>query len=346
MRRQYLILGGLIVTLLVWSLSPVLGVDSYIREAKTEDKTREPLVREGFLGKISPEQEKNWLERINQEAEKKRIPPVDAKVDRVWKAIPGYNGWEVDVDKTFQLVKKLPADSEIPFVYRETSPKVSLEDLGSEPIYKGNPNKPMAALMINVAWGDEFLPKMLDILNKENVHATFFFDGTWLNGHVDTAKLIGSYGHELSNHAYSHKNMSQLSRARATEEISKTERLLKEKLGVTNTWFAPPSGDFDKETVEIARELHLKTVLWTLDTVDWKNPSPDSVVKKIKTQVEPGSLILMHPTKSSSEALEGMIKEIKQKGLALGTVSEVLSPSRVPVVKATQGFLPLSSELT
>lgn len=84
----------------------------------------------------------------------------------------------------------------------------------------------------------------------------------------------------MENHAYTHPNMSTLSRARATAEIEKTKSLLKESLGVTNTWFAPPSGDFDQETVDIAASLGLKTVLWTLDTVDWRNPSQNPLSPK------------------------------------------------------------------
>ncbi|MNV64315.1 Bifunctional xylanase/deacetylase precursor [compost metagenome] len=112
-------------------------------------------------------------------------------------------------------------------------------------------------------------------------------------------------------------------------EIEKTKSLLKSSLGVENRWFAPPSGDYDQETVEIARELGLKTVLWTVDTVDWRNPSPDSVIAKITTKAEPGTLVLMHPTNASSKALRGMIRGIRAKGLTLGTVSETLSSERV-----------------
>lgn len=136
-------------------------------------------------------------------------------------------------------------------------------------------------------------------------------------------------GHEMENHAYTHPNMSTLSRARATAEIQKTQMLLKESLGVTNQWFAPPSGDFDQETVEIAAALGLKTVLWTLDTVDWRKPSPESVVAKISAKAEPGTLVLMHPTASTSKALRGMIRAVKAKGLRLGTVSQTLSPDRI-----------------
>lgn len=282
---------------------------------------------------LSPMKSEQLLKTIQEEAEKRKEPPVDAKLDRVWKAIPGYNGIEVDIEKTWALAQKRGLDQGIPFVYREVPPAVRLEDLGAQPIYKGNPRKPMVSLMINVAWGNEYIGPMLDVLEKENVRATFFFDGSWLSKNIETAKLIREKGHELSNHAYSHKNMSQLGREETVREIGRTQQLLKDELGVDNRLFAPPSGDYSDLTVKVAHEMKLKTILWTLDTVDWMKPTSDSIVRKISARVEPGSLILMHPTASSSGALEGMIREIRRKGLALGTVSELISPNRVPKVE-------------
>lgn len=269
------------------------------------------------------------LAKIREEAEKQRIEPIDAVVDRVWKAIPGYNGREVDIERTYEKAKLLPEGANIEYVYRELRPKVNLEDLGPQPIYRGNPNKPMAALMINVAWGNEYLVPMLDTLDQQKVKATFFLDGSWLKKNGDLAAEIKRRGHQIENHAYSHPNMSQLEQTRARLEISKTKELLKEKLGVENRWFAPPSGDYNMQTVKLAAEQGLKTVLWTVDTVDWKNPPATSIVSKISSKVEPGSLILMHPTASSRDALEGMIQGIRSKGLVLGTVEQTLSPDRV-----------------
>lgn len=214
-------------------------------------------------------------------------------------------------------------------MYRQIEPKVSLNELGAEPIYRGNPAKPMVSLMINVAWGNQYIVPMLDILDEENVKVTFFLDGSWLSKNPELATEMLKRGHEMENHAYTHPNMSTLSRARATVEIEKTQKLLKESLGVTNKWFAPPSGDFDQETVEIASSLGLKTVLWTVDTVDWRNPSPESIVAKITSKAEAGTLVLMHPTASSSKALKAMIRGIKAKGLQLGTVSQTLSAERL-----------------
>lgn len=268
------------------------------------------------------------LETITQEAEKRRIAPINAKVDSVWKAIPGYNGLEVDIEETLKLAQHQLTSNKISYVMKEVEPSIQLDDLGPYPVYKGNPKKPMVSIMINVAWGNEFLPTILETLRKENVHATFFFDGSWLKKNTEMAKTIQKEGHELSNHAYSHKDMRTISRSKAVEEISKTEDLLK-LLGVKNTLFAPPSGYFNQETIQVASEFKLQTVLWTFDTIDWKNPGASRIIERLSTNVEPGTLILMHPTVSSRDALPGMISLIKKKGYTLGTVSELLSSKRI-----------------
>jgi probable sporulation protein (polysaccharide deacetylase family) len=333
--------ASLVMLLVAWGLFATLGIDDYIGQVRQNLQSNRYISHNAQIDRPVSEALQqlpffnydDWVERIKREAEIKRIAPIDAKLDRVWKAIPGYNGLEADLEKTIQLSHFSASEEPIHFVYKEVKPKVNLEDLGPYPIYKGNPQKPMVSLMINVAWGNEFIPAMLKVLNKENVHATFFFDGSWLQQNLDVAKQIGLEGHELSNHAYSHKNMSQLSRKDVIAEISKTQRLLTEKLGVNNTLFAPPSGDFNEQTVQIAHELHLKTVLWTIDTVDWTQPDSGWVVRKVAKSLEPGAMILMHPTLASSSALEAMIKEIKQRGFVLGTVSELLSTDRVSALQ-------------
>ncbi len=271
--------------------------------------------------------DRELLQRIMQQAEAQNESAVNAKLDPVWKAIPGYNGIQVDVEQTFKLTKATGDDIE--WVYTEVEPVVQLQDLGAHPVYKGNPRKPMAAFMINVAWGNEYVPVMLETLRKHNAAATFFLDGSWLENNEQLAKQIIEEGHEVSNHAYSHPNMSQLSRQQAAAQIQKTEALLA-RLGVKNKLFAPPSGDYNQQTVDIAAEYGLVTVLWTIDTVDWKNPTPSSIVRKIASRIEPGAMILMHPTLSSSQALDQLIKEVHSQSLMLGTVSDLLSSERIP----------------
>ena len=73
----------------------------------------------------------------------------------------------------------------------------------------------------------------------------------------------------------------------------------------------------------------MKTILWTVDTVDWKKPAPSEMVRRVVSKVENGSMILMHPTEPVAQGLGSMITEIKAKGLQLGTVSDLMSEKRI-----------------
>ncbi|GIO41866.1 polysaccharide deacetylase family protein [Paenibacillus apis] len=320
-RKKFgIILASIGIILLVGHLT---GVRSYV----TGDRLGPG--RDAFSRFADTQGEEQLRIRITEEAAKRRIEPINAVVDRVWKAIPGYNGREVDIERTYQQARVQPPGTPITYIYKDIEPKVSLDDLGAQPIYRGNSSKPMAALMINVAWGNEYITPMLDVLEAEGVKATFFFDGSWLKKNTELAKEIQKRGHQLENHAYSHPNMSQLGDDQARLEISKTKELLKETLGVQNRWFAPPSGDFNDRTVKLAAEQGLKTVLWTVDTIDWRKPPADTIISRVEAKVGPGSLILMHPTASTRDALQGIIKTIRSKGLQPGTVEETLSSDRL-----------------
>ncbi|NQX46226.1 polysaccharide deacetylase family protein [Paenibacillus tritici] len=310
-------------------IAVVIGIGSTNGPVKEMIAGLKPPADVAVMSYATAQSEDELRAQITRRAKELNAAPVDAVVDRVWKAIPGYNGLEVDVEATYRNALLRGPTENLKLMYRQIKPKISLNDLGAQPIYRGNPAKPMVSLMINVAWGNEYIGPMLDILDAEKVKVTFFLDGSWLSHNKELAAEMLKRGHEVENHAYTHPKMSALSRARATAEIEKTQKLLKESLGVTNIWFAPPSGDFNQQTVEIAASLGLKTVLWTLDTVDWRHPSPESIIAKISSKAEPGTLVLMHPTASSSKALRGMIRGIRAKGLQLGTVSQTLSPERI-----------------
>ena len=214
-------------------------------------------------------------------------------------------------------------------VYEEIPPNIHLEDLESEPIYRGNPQKPMVAFLINVAWGNEYIPEILKVLNEHQTKATFFFDGSWVKKNPDLAKMIKEAGHEIGNHAYSHPDLKQRSVAQTKEELQKTNDVIKATLGITPIWFAPPSGSFNEATIQVADQLDMKTILWTVDTVDWRKPATSEMVRRVVSKVENGSMVLMHPTKPTAEGMERMITDIKAKGLQLGTVSDLLSEKRV-----------------
>ena len=268
-------------------------------------------------------------QKIEAYNEQFKIEPIDAKVDRIWKAMPGYNGLGVNIKASYKKMKKSGKFDKNKVIYKEIPPNVHLEDLDPEPIYRGNPQKPMVAFLINVAWGNEYIPEILKVLNDHQIKATFFFDGSWVKKNPDLAKAIKDAGHEIGNHAYSHPNLQQSSEAETMVELKKTNDVIKATLGITPKWFAPPSGSFNKVTIQVANRLDMKTILWTVDTVDWRKPATSEMVKRVVSKVENGSMVLMHPTRPTAEGMERMITDIKAKGLQLGTVSDLLSEKRV-----------------
>lgn len=321
MRVAGLILSAVFVVFIVQS-PPVI---SYITSVKKGNDV--PVF-------MQTDEARRIREQVKREAPKHYIKPVDARIDRVWRAIPGLNGREVDVEATVEKTLKQKNKKKIAWVYREIPPQKSLEDLGIEPIYRGNEQKKSAALMVNVAWGTEHLPAMLKILAQEKVKATFFLDGSWLSKHPEEAKKIVQAGHEIGNHAYSHPLMSKVSRERMVREIARTEKLIQDTLHVRSRWFAPPAGDFNRQVLEAAYQQNMKTVLWTLDTVDWKKTSsPEMMIRKIEKNMIPGALILTHPTDRTVKALPQIIRAIKREGIKLGTVSDVLSSKRVDMIE-------------
>jgi probable sporulation protein (polysaccharide deacetylase family) len=260
-------------------------------------------------------------------------PPSDAKIDRVWKAIPGYNGIKVDIRASYKNMKKNGVFDEKKLVFTQIRPKVHLNDLPASPIYRGHPDKPMVSFIINVAWGNEYLSDMLATLKKHNVSASFFLEGNWVKKNPELAKMIVSAGHEVGNHSYSHPDMAKLTAAHAREQMVKTNEIIEASTEKKCHLFAPPSGSYRDETVKIADELKMKTIMWTVDTVDWKKPTPETLINRVMNKIDNGAMILMHPTEPTAASLDRLITLIKQKNYKIGTVSDLLKEERIIINK-------------
>ncbi|WP_077615121.1 polysaccharide deacetylase family protein [Caenibacillus caldisaponilyticus] len=268
-------------------------------------------------------------QKIQEFAERRNIPPENARIDPVWKAIPGYNGLKVDVRASYEKMKANGRFDERRLVYKEVPPAVHLKDLPPRPIYRGHPRKPMVAFLINVAWGDEYLPSLIKTLHDYGIHATFFLDGSWTKKHPDLALMIAEEGHEIGNHAYNHPDLRTKSASEVADQLKKTNQAIEAAVHVKPKWFAPPSGSYNQTTVDVAHRLGMRTIMWTVDTVDWNHPEPLAMVRRVARETEAGSMILMHPTDSTAKGLSRLILALKNKGYAMGTVSELLSEKRV-----------------
>ena len=188
-------------------------------------------------------------------------------------------------------------------------------------IYKGNsPNG--VSLMINVYWGTEYLDEMLSTLNEHGAKCTFFVGGSWV---ADNPRMLEKFlesGHEIGNHGYFHKNQAKLDFDANLAEIATCHQAVKQLTGLEMTLFAPPSGAFSQETLRAARHVGYETIMWSKDTVDWRDKDAETVYKRATSGVKGGDLILMHPTPHTAAALERILVYYQQSGLTAITVSK------------------------
>lgn len=210
------------------------------------------------------------------------------------------------------------------FIYNDTVLSVFKSEK-IEPIRKGS-NKDYIAFTCNVDWGTELIPPMLDIFEKYNVKITFFVTGRWAKNNPETLRTIYDKGHEVGNHGYGHRMHSKIGIEGNRSEIETTHNIVKEILGIDMKYFAPPSGDYNEDTLKVATEMGYKTILWNVDTIDWRNDSTSNVIlQRVLSKPLKGSIVLMHPKQETIKALEEMIQSIIKKEIKVGTVSKVLN---------------------
>lgn len=191
-------------------------------------------------------------------------------------------------------------------------------------IYAGDKNTKNVSLMVNVYWGNEHLEKMLETLDRFGIKTTFFVGGSWAIENQELLKKMKDVGHEIASHGYSHKEHGKLSYNENFIEIQKCHGIVKEILGLDMELFAPPGGSYNQNTIKAANELGYKTIMWTRDTIDWRDKNSDLIYNRAVTGLAGGDLILMHPTECTASALDKIITQIQSQGFKLVTVSENL----------------------
>jgi len=192
-------------------------------------------------------------------------------------------------------------------------------------IYQGNLEKNNVCFMFNVYWGTEYIKDILDVLDFYEVKTTFFVGGSWSAKNTETLKEIYMRGHEIANHGYNHKDQDKLTKKQNEDEIMMTHKLIQANLGIEMNLFAPPSGAYDNELVDIALELNYKTIMWSHDTIDWRDKDSELIFKRATENLSNGDLILMHPTEHSLNALSNILSYASNNGYNATTVTNTIS---------------------
>lgn len=191
-------------------------------------------------------------------------------------------------------------------------------------IYAGDKTSSNVSLMVNVYWGTEHLKTMLEIFEKYGVKTTFFVGGAWARDNQELLKSMHDAGHEIANHGNNHKEHGKLSYQNNLTEIQTCHEMVKFILNRDMELFAPPGGSYNGHTTKAAEFLGYKTIMWTRDTIDWRDKDAELIYQRATKNLSGGDLILMHPTEKTATILPKILDEIKRLNLRAVTVSETL----------------------
>lgn len=194
-----------------------------------------------------------------------------------------------------------------------------------QPVYQGPEQEKAVALTVNVDWGEEFIPRMLEICREYDVRLTFFVTGRWAGKFPELVRRMDAAGHEIGNHGFGHLHPDQLSIAANLRDIKRAEVVIAEIIGRRTRLFAPPYGERGPAVLTAAERSGHQTILWSVDTLDWKLRDGDAVITRVVNRVHPGAIVLMHPLAATTEALPVIIRELKKDGYRFVTVSGLLA---------------------
>lgn len=205
-----------------------------------------------------------------------------------------------------------------------TDNAITTESDNAELYRSAGSNSHGVSLMFNVYWGTEEVYQILDTLKTHGAKATFFIGGCWADDNVDCLRDIAAAGHEIGNHGYFHKDHDKLSLLQNQKEISDCNHFIKLALGFEPTLFAPPSGAYNNDTLTACKALNMKTILWSRDTIDWRDKNAALIYTRATKNVRGGEFVLMHPMEATADALDDILKYYEKQSLSVITVSENL----------------------
>jgi polysaccharide deacetylase family sporulation protein PdaB len=193
------------------------------------------------------------------------------------------------------------------------------------PIYSVETPEKKVAISFDATWGADQTPKLLEILAKNQVRASFFLCGLWLEKYPEMVKAIARAGHEIGNHTYTHPHLNKMAKEEIARELLKTHRLIQELTGQTATLFRPPFGEYNNKVIETAAGCGYTTIIWDIDSLDWQDLSAAAMLERVQKQLRPGAIILFHNAgKHTPEAVAALLPILKSKGYSVVPISQLL----------------------
>ena len=195
-------------------------------------------------------------------------------------------------------------------------------------IASSTPAKLIALTFDDGPW-PQMTSKVLDVLKKHNVKATFFVVGKQVEKHPQLVKQAVAEGHAIGNHSWSHQ-YHHYSPSAAAHELDKTAALVHKLTGVKTSLFRPPAGILNNGLVASAHQKKYAVVMWSVDSKDWRSgrTTKQALVDNLLNEAKSGGIVLLHDgggdRSKTIEALPQLITQLKKHGYTFVTVPELL----------------------
>lgn len=217
------------------------------------------------------------------------------------------------------------------FFYVQNLLPLSVFSTGGETraIYRGDSDTNEVSLTFNISWGDERALPILDTLKANGIkNATFFLSASWAERHPDVVKRIKKDGHQIGSMGYAYKNYSQMKKSEIRKDLARAQHSF-QKLGLKDlTLLRPPTGQFNKDVLDVAKQYGYTIVHYSINSDDWTNPGVQKIVENVSGAVNAGDIVLLHASdsaKQTEEALPEIIHHLRSKGLKNVTISELIA---------------------
>jgi peptidoglycan/xylan/chitin deacetylase (PgdA/CDA1 family) len=175
--------------------------------------------------------------------------------------------------------------------------------------------------------------RLLEVLARHDVHATFFLIGRYVQQRPEIAREIVNAGHLVGNHTFMHPLLIFKSETEIREEISQCRAALQDAIGQHSNLFRPPFGGRRPAVLRVARDLGMETVMWNVTGYDWNAPPAEVIERKVATQIRGGDVILLHDgghkqmgadRSQTVIATDRLITRYKGEGYEFVTVSQMM----------------------
>ena len=190
----------------------------------------------------------------------------------------------------------------------------------------------LLALTYDDGPNDPWTFRLMEVLDRHQVKATFFLVGQFVQQRPDIARALVSAGHVIGSHTWDHPNLIFCSSAEVRRQLQRTRQAIRDATDVDVTLFRPPFGGRRPASLRVASSLGLQTIMWNVSCKDWTQRSTSEIVALAERQIRGGNVILLHDGEfhrigadrsRSVEASDRLLTRYKGEGFQFVTIPEM-----------------------